>query len=157
MGLPITWILLVRYGMLGAVVASLVGSALSAALSLIIVERRYGVKVEVSRVVRYWLPPLAASAPAYTAIRAVRDQWLALGIGLVTYLALLALLTALAASTEDLVGLADIGGGIRYVGPLVNRTLNVVIKVKAMLRAQSWLQRSCRRGARAVPSNRCKT
>jgi len=135
MGLPITWILLVRYGMLGAVVASLVGSALSAALSLIIVERRYSVKVEVSRVVRYWLPSLAASAPAYTAMRAIRDQWLALGIGLATYLASLAVLTALAASTEDLVDLADIGGGIRYVGPLVNRTLNVVIKVKAKLRA----------------------
>jgi O-antigen/teichoic acid export membrane protein len=157
MGLPITWILLVHYGMLGAVVASLVGSALSAALSLIIVERRYGVKVEVSRVVRYWLPPLAASAPAYTAMCAIRDQWLALGIGLATYLASLAALTALAASTKDLVDLADIGGGIKYVGPLINRTLNVVIKVKTMLRAQRWLQRSCRRGARAVQSNRRKT
>jgi O-antigen/teichoic acid export membrane protein len=134
MGLPITWILLVHYGMLGAVVASLVGSALSAALSLIIVERRYGVKVEVSRVVRYWLPSLAACAPAYSA-RAVKGQWLALGIGLATYLASLAALTALAASTEDLVDLADIGGGIRYVGPLINRTLNVMIKVKVMLQA----------------------
>lgn len=104
-------------------------------MSLIIVERRYGVKVEVSRVVWYWLPPLAASAPVYTVMRAIRDRWLALGIGLATYLASLAALTALAASTKDLVDLADIGGGIRYVGPLINRTLNVVIRVKAMLRA----------------------
>jgi hypothetical protein len=102
---------------------------------LIIVERRYGVKVEVSRVVRYWLPSLAASAPAYTAMRTVRDRWLALGIGLATYLASLAVLAALAVSAEDLVDLADIGGGIRYVGPLINRILNVVIRVEAMLRA----------------------
>jgi O-antigen/teichoic acid export membrane protein len=42
-GLPVTWVLLVRYGMLGAAVASVVGGALSSAVSLIVVEWRFGV------------------------------------------------------------------------------------------------------------------
>jgi O-antigen/teichoic acid export membrane protein len=133
MGLPITWALLVHYGMLGAVVASLISSALSTGVSLIVVKKRYDVSVEVSRVVKYWLPSLVASAPAYIAMRAIGKLWPSLGIGLVMYLASLVALTAVTTSMEDLLDLADISGGVKYVGPLISRALSIVIKVKAAL------------------------
>jgi O-antigen/teichoic acid export membrane protein len=133
MGLPITWILLVHYGMLGAVIASLISSTLSTVVSLLIVKKRYDVGVEVLRVVKYWLPSLVASAPVYMAMRAIGDLWLALGIGLAMYLASLVTLTAVTTSTEDLLDLADISGGVKYVGPLISRALSVVVKVKAAL------------------------
>jgi O-antigen/teichoic acid export membrane protein len=133
MGLPITWALLVHYEMLGAVVASLISSALSTGVSLIVVKKRYNVCVEVPRVVKYWLPSLVASAPAYMAMRAIGDLWLALGIGLAMYLASLVALLAITTSTEDLLDLADISGGVKYVGPLISRALSVVVKVKATL------------------------
>jgi O-antigen/teichoic acid export membrane protein len=133
MGLPITWALLVHYGMLGAVVASLISSALSTVVSLIFVEKRYDVSVEVSRVVKYWSPSLVASAPAYMAMRAIGDLWLSLGVGLAMYLASLVALLAVMTSAEDLLDLADISGGVKYVGPLISRALSVVVKVKAAL------------------------
>jgi O-antigen/teichoic acid export membrane protein len=133
MGLPITWALLVHYGMLGAVVASLLSGALSTVVSLIFLKKRYDVGVEASRVVKYWLPSLVSSAPAYIAMRTVGDPWLALGVGLAMYSASLVALTVATTSTEDLLDLADISRGVKHVGPLISRALSVVVKVKAAL------------------------
>jgi O-antigen/teichoic acid export membrane protein len=133
MGLPITWILLVHYGMLGAIVASLINSILGTVVSLITVKRRYSINVEALHVVKYWMPSLIAGALTYLIIYMIENMWLALGIGLAMYLALLTVLIAMMTSAEDLIDLADISRGIRYVGPLINRTLNIVTRIKAML------------------------
>jgi len=130
MGLPITWILLVHYGMLGAIIASLINSVLSTVASLMAVRGMHGINVEVSHVVKYWLPSLIAGALTYLITRTIGDVWLALGIGLTTYLALLTILIAMITSTEDLINLDDISRGIKYIGPLINRALNIVIKVR---------------------------
>jgi len=136
-GLPVTWIMLVRYGMLGAVVASVVSSALSSVMSLIVVKRRFGVGLEVSRVVRYWLPSLVSGVLTYLAMRAVKGLWLALGVGVAVYLVLLLLLVAAMVSAEDLSNLADISRGVKYVGSLINCALCVVVRVKAMLQLRT--------------------
>ena len=133
MGLPITWILLVHYGMLGAIVASLINSVLGTVVSLITVKRMYGINVEVLHVVKYWLPSPIAGLPTYLVTYMIRDMWLALCIGLAMYLALLTTLIAVMTSAEDLIDLADLSRGIRYVGPLINHALNIVTKIKAIL------------------------
>jgi O-antigen/teichoic acid export membrane protein len=133
MGLPVTWILLVHYGMLGAVISSLINSVLGSVVSLITVKRMYGINVEALHVVKYWMPSLIAGVPTYLVICMIENIWLALGIGLTMYLALLTTLIAMMMSAEDLIDLADISRGIRYVGPLINRALNIVTRIKAML------------------------
>jgi len=137
MGLPVTWVLLARYGMLGAAVASVVGGALSSAVSLIVVERRFGVGFEVSRVVGYWLPPLASGALTHLVVRAVGGLWLGLGVGVAVYLALFALLAAAIVSADDLSNLADAGRGVKLVGPAIERALSVVAGVKVLLRSRA--------------------
>jgi UDP-N-acetyl-D-mannosaminuronic acid dehydrogenase len=42
------------------------------------------------------------------------------------YLASLVALLAVMTSTEDLLNLASIGGGVKYVGPLISRALSVI-------------------------------
>jgi PST family polysaccharide transporter len=132
-GLPLTWALLVCCGMLGAVSAFLMGSALNAAVSLAVVKWKYGVSLRVPRVARYWLPSLTAGAPAYMAMRAIGDVWLAAGVGLATYLVMLVVLTAAVTSSEDLANLASISGGIKYAGPLISRALNIAARLKAVM------------------------
>jgi O-antigen/teichoic acid export membrane protein len=133
MGLPVTWILLVHYGMLGAIVASLINSVLGTVVSLITVKRMYDINVEALHVVKYWMPSLIAGALTYLVICMIENMWLALGIGFATYLALLTTLIIIITSTEDLIDLADTSRGIKYIGPLINRALNIVTRIKAML------------------------
>jgi len=132
-GLPITWALLMHYGMLGAVIASLINSVLSTAISLIVARRMYGIVIDVTQVVKYWAPSLIAGALTYIVMRMISNMWLALGVGSVIYLALLIILTALLTNMEDLKNLADISRGINYIGPLIGRALNYLIKIKMIL------------------------
>jgi O-antigen/teichoic acid export membrane protein len=132
-GLPITWTLLVHYGMLGAVIASLINGVLGTAISLIVARRMYGIVIDITQVVKYWTPSLIAGTLTYPAMRIMSNMWLALGIGSVIYLASLIVLTALMTNTEDLKNLTDISRGINYVGPLVSRALNYLAKIRMML------------------------
>jgi len=126
-GLPITWALLVHYGMLGAVIASLINGVLGTAISLIIARRMYGIVIDVTQVVKYWAQSLIAGTLTYIVMRIMSNMWLALGVGSVIYLALLIILTALMTDMEDLKNLADISRGINYVGPLINHVINYII------------------------------
>lgn len=119
--------------MLGAIVASLINSVLGTVVSLITVKRRYSINVEALHVVKYWLPSLIAGLPTYLVICMIENIWLTLGIGLAMYLALLTALIAMMTSAEDLIDLADLSRDIRYVGPLINRALNIVTRIKAIL------------------------
>jgi hypothetical protein len=60
-------------------------------------------------------------------------MWLALGIGSVIYIASLIVLTALMTNTEDLKNIADISRGINYIGPLISRALNYLVKIRMVL------------------------
>jgi peptidoglycan biosynthesis protein MviN/MurJ (putative lipid II flippase) len=119
--------------MLGAVISSLINSVLGSVVSLITVKRMHSINVEVLRIVKYWLPSLIAGVLTYLIICTIENMWLALGTGLAAYLALLTVLIAVMTSAEDLIDLADLSRGIRYVGPLINRALNIVTRIKAML------------------------
>jgi O-antigen/teichoic acid export membrane protein len=132
-GLPITWALLVHYGMLGAVIASLINGVLGTVISLIVVRRMYGIVIDVMQVVKYWAPSLIAGALTYIVMRMMSNMWLALGVGSVIYLASLIVLTALMTNMEDLKNIADISRGINYIGPLVSRALNYLVKIKMVL------------------------
>jgi hypothetical protein len=61
------------------------------------------------------------------------NMWLALGVGSLIYLASLIVLTALMTDMEDLKNLVDISRGINYIGPLVSRALNYLVKIKRVL------------------------
>jgi O-antigen/teichoic acid export membrane protein len=132
-GLPITWALLVHYGMLGAVIASLINGVLGTAISPIVAKRMYGIVIDVTQVVKYWAPSLIAGTLTYIVMRMMSNMWLALGVGSVIYLALLIILTALLTNMEDLKNLADISRGINYIGPLVGRALNYLVRIKMAL------------------------
>jgi len=136
-GLPITWTLLVHYGMLGAVIASLINGILGTAISLIVAKRMYGIVIDVTQVVKYWAPSLIAGALTYIVMRMMSNMWLALGVGSVIYLALLIVLTALMTDMEDLKNLADISRGINYIGPLINHVINYIIMVKTLFLGNS--------------------
>ena len=123
-GLPITWALLVHYGVLGAVIASLINGVLGTAISLIVARRMYGIVIDVIQVVKYWAPSLIAGTLTYLAMHIMSNMWLALGVGPVIYLASLIALTALLTNMEDLKNIADISRSINYIGPLVRRCSN---------------------------------
>ena len=137
-GLPITWILLVRYGMLGAVVASVVNSIIGTAISLTVVRRMYGVNIKVMSVIKYLVPSLIAGSLTYSITCMVKGLWLTLGIGSVLYLVLLVMLMVVVVSKEDLMHLANTSRSIEYIGPIISYTLNAVIKIK-MLLCRRWI------------------
>ena len=132
-GLPITWALLVHYGMLGAVIASLINGALGTAISLTVAGRMYGFVIDITQVVKYWAPSLIAGVLTYPAMRIMSNMWLALGVGSLIYLASLIVLTALMTDMEDLKNLVDINRGINYIGSLVSRALNYLVKIRMVL------------------------
>jgi O-antigen/teichoic acid export membrane protein len=136
-GLPITWALLVHYGMLGAVIASLINGVLGTAISLIIARRMYSIVIDVTQVVKYWAPSLIAGTLTYPAMHIMSNMWLALSVGSVIYLALLIILTALMTNMEDLKNIADISRSINYVGPLINHMINYIIMVKTLFLGNS--------------------
>jgi len=131
-GLPITWALLVHYGMLGAVIASLINGVLGTAISLIVARGMYGIVIDVTQVVKYWAPSLITGTLTYPAMRIMSNMWLALGVGSVIYLASLIIITSLMTDVEDLKNLADISRSINYVGPLINHVINYIIMVKTL-------------------------
>jgi len=132
-GLPITWILLVNYGMLGAVVASVVNSIIGTVVSLTVVKRMYSVNIKVMGVIKYLAPSLIAGALTYPIIRAVRGMWLTLGIGFTSYSALLVMLIVVVVSKEDLMHLVSISRSMKYIGSIISYTLDMVVKIKVLL------------------------
>jgi hypothetical protein len=60
-------------------------------------------------------------------------MWLALIIGLPTYSILLIMLAIVVVSFEDLINLANVSKGIKYIGPPASRILGIVTRIKAML------------------------
>ena len=137
-GLPITWILLVRYGMLGAVVASVVNNVIGTAISLTVVRRMYSVNIKVMNVIKYLIPSLIAGSLTYSITCMVKGLWLTLGIGSVLYLVLLVMLMVVVVSKEDLMHLANTSRSIEYIGPIISYTLNAVVKIK-MLLCRRWI------------------
>jgi len=131
-GLPITWALLVHYGMLGAVIASLINGVLGTVISLIVARRMYGIVIDVVQVVKYWAPSLIAGTLTYPAMRVMSNMWLALGVGSVIYLASLIITNSLMIDVEDLKNLADISRGINYIGSLINHVINYIIMIKIL-------------------------
>jgi len=131
-GLPITWALLVHYGVLGAVIASLINGVLGTAISLIVARRMYGIVIDAMQVVKYWAPSLIAGTLTYPTMHIMNNMWLALGVGSVIYLASLIIITSLMTDVEDLKNLADISRSINYVGPLINHVINYIIMVKTL-------------------------
>ena len=121
-----------HYGMLGAVIASLINGVLGTAISLIVARRMYSIVIDVTQVVKYWAPSLIAGTLTYLAMRIMSNMWLTLGVGSVIYLASLIVLTALLTNMEDLKNIADISRGINYVGPLINHVINYIIMVKTL-------------------------
>jgi len=136
-GLPITWTLLVHYGMLGVVIASLINGVLGTAISLVVARRMYGIAIDVTQVVKYWAPSLIAGTLTYPAMHIMNNMWLTLGVGSVIYLASLIVLTALLTNMEDLKNIADISRGINYIGPLINHVINYIIMVKTLFLGNS--------------------
>jgi peptidoglycan biosynthesis protein MviN/MurJ (putative lipid II flippase) len=132
-GLPITWILLVHYGMLGAVVASVVNSVVGATISLTIVRRMYRVNIKVMNVIKYLVPSLIAGSLTYSITCMVKGLWLTLGIGSVLYLVLLVMLMVVVVSKEDLIHLASISRSMKYVGFIINYALDMAVKIKVLL------------------------
>ena len=139
-GLPITWILLVRYGMLGAVVASVVNNIIGTAISLTVVRRMYSVNIKVMNVIKYLIPSLIAGALTYSITCMVKGMWLTLGIGFALYSALLVMLMVVVVGKEDLIHLANTSRSIKYIGPIIAYTLSVVVEIKAIT------SRKCCRG-----------
>jgi len=136
-GLPITWTLLVHYGMLGAVIASLINGVLGTAISLIVARRMYSIVIDIMQVVKYWAPSLIAGALTYPAMRIMSNMWLALGVGSVIYLASLIITNSLMIDVEDLKNLADISRGINYIGSLINHVINYIIMIKILFLGNS--------------------
>jgi O-antigen/teichoic acid export membrane protein len=132
-GLPITWILLVNYGMLGAVVASVVNSIIGTVISLIVVRRMYSANIKVMDAVKYLVPSLIAGALTYPITCVIKGLWLTLGIGFTSYLTLLVMLMVVVVGKEDLIHLASTGRSIKYIGPIITYTLSVVVKIKVLL------------------------
>jgi O-antigen/teichoic acid export membrane protein len=132
-GLPITWILLIYYGMLGAVVATLVNSIIGTVISLAVVRGMYNLNIEIPHVIKYWIPSLGAGIITYTVTHIIENMWLALIIGLPTYSILLTMIAIVVVSFEDLINLANISKGIKYIGPPASRILGIVTRIKAML------------------------
>jgi O-antigen/teichoic acid export membrane protein len=137
-GLPITWILLVHYGMLGAVVASVVNNIIGTAISLTVVRRMYSVNIKVINVIKYLIPSLIAGSLTYSITCMVKGLWLTLGIGFALYSALLVMLMVVVVSKEDLMHLANTSRSIEYIGPIISYTLNAVVKIK-MLLCRRWI------------------
>ena len=73
-GLPITWALLVHYGVLGAVIASLINGVLGTAISLIVVRRMYGIVIDAMQVVKYWAPSLIAGTLTYPTMHIMNNM-----------------------------------------------------------------------------------
>jgi len=87
----------------------------------------------VSKSIPYELNKVIAGTLTYPAMHIMNNMWLALGIGFMIYLASLIIITSLMTDVEDLKNLADISRGINYIGPLVSRALNYLVKIKMVL------------------------
>jgi O-antigen/teichoic acid export membrane protein len=133
-GLPITWILLIYYGMFGAVVAGAINSFIGAIISLSIVKKLYKISIKIMNIVKYWTPSLLSGSLTYLMMSRIADIWAALSIGFVTYILLLMILVSIMTSDDDLINLIDINRNIKYIGSPINYILSIIFEIRLMLR-----------------------
>ena len=54
-GLPITWLFLVKMGILGAVTASVIYGAIGSTLTVAVVKTKYGLTIDAMKITKYRL------------------------------------------------------------------------------------------------------
>jgi O-antigen/teichoic acid export membrane protein len=133
-GLPITWILLIYYGMFGAVVAGAINSFIGAIISLSIVKKLYKISIKIMNIVKYWIPSLLSGFLTYLMMSRIADIWAALSIGFVIYMSLLMMLVSIMTGDDDLINLIDINRNIKYIGSLISYILSIIFEIRLMLK-----------------------
>ncbi|ADN49862.1 oligosaccharide flippase family protein [Vulcanisaeta distributa] len=132
-GLPITWALLVRWSMLGAVIASIINGAIGTAITYGIVKARHNLTVNIPKTIYYMLPGILSYIATYLILTRIKGLYIQLLIGLPLYVILMGILIALITDVEDLKYLSNAVRNIKYVGPLISRLVSIEIDLKAIL------------------------
>ncbi len=133
-GLPITWLFLVKMGMLGAVVASVINGTIGSALTVAVVKARYGLSIDAVKTIRYMTPALASALITYLIMMPIHGIYLQLAIGLPIYMLSLAVLIAVIVSPGDLEYIAKTSRDIKYLGSIMTKTVALELKVRRLIR-----------------------
>jgi O-antigen/teichoic acid export membrane protein len=133
-GLPITWLFLVRMGMLSAVIASVINGAVGSALTVAVVKAKYGLTVDAMKITKYMAPALVSALTTYLIMRLIHGIYLQLAIGLPIYALSLAVLIAIIVSPEDLEYIAKASRDVKYLGPLLAKALTLKPGIRRLIR-----------------------
>jgi O-antigen/teichoic acid export membrane protein len=136
-GLPLSFILIPQFGVLGLIVTTLTAGIPSLIIALRWLKKQYSVTVDWSSSVRILLSGATASAITYALISQITfSKWIALIVGAVVFL-LSFLLTVLVTKAVNRSDINNLRAMLSELGPLrrlVNFLLNIIEKLMTILR-----------------------
>jgi O-antigen/teichoic acid export membrane protein len=136
-GFPMGYILILRLGVLGLIVTSLVSGIPSTIIMLYWIRKHYGLTVEWRSSAKILLSSAIAAALTYALISELDfSNWLRLIIGIVffTFVYVAAALLTQTINKYDIENLRGMVSGLGIIGKIFNRILNIIEKLMKILK-----------------------
>jgi stage V sporulation protein B len=136
-GFPVGYLLVMNFGVLGLIIASLVTGVPSLIMGLRFVRKIYGVSVDWASSAKIIFSSAVSAATTYSVISELGlASWILLLLGVIIFVMILvpALLLTKAITRSDVGNLRFMLGGLGVFGGLINRVLNLIEKLMSFLR-----------------------
>jgi len=127
--LPLATLLMMKYGILGFIVSSLMSSLASVVYAVHMLSSKLSLRVNVKENVKPLIPPTISSVLAYTSMMTTNLFWVQAILGPIIYLTLLGLTFPIFVAKRYTTELRSFTSDLKIAGPLLSRLLKIELKM----------------------------